>query len=66
MLSLKKVNEKLLKVAGSGKRLTNNEVKGIIKVIRFLENRGTLLKGTTEKINSKEGELPFTIDEKFT
>ena len=66
MLSLKKVNEKLLKVAGSGKRLTNNEVKGIIKVISFLENRGTLLKGTTEKNNSKEGELPFTIDEKFT
>ena len=66
MLSLKKVNEKILKVAGSGITLTNNEIKGIIKVIRSLENRGNLLKETTEKTNSKEGGLPFTVEEKFT
>ena len=35
--------------------LTNNEGK-CIKVIKSLENRGTLLKGTSEKaINQKEG-----------
>ena len=35
--------------------LTNNELKGIIKVIKSLENRGILLKGTTRKITSQEG-----------
>ena len=40
---------------GSGLTLTNNEGK-CIKVIKSLENRGTLLKGTSEKaINQKEG-----------
>ena len=34
---------------GSGTILTNNEIKGIMKVIRFLENRGILLKGTIKK-----------------
>ena len=28
---------------------TNNEIKNVIKVIRFLENRGILLERTTEK-----------------
>ena len=28
--------------------LTQSEVKNIMKVIRFLENRGMLLKGTTQ------------------
>ena len=36
--------------------LANNETKDI-KVIRFLENRGILLKGNTGKINSQEGGL---------
>ena len=35
--------------------LTNNELKGIIKVIKSLENREILLKGTTRKITSQEG-----------
>ena len=35
--------------------LTNNEIKGIMKVIKSLENRGILLKGTTRKITSQEG-----------
>ena len=37
---------------GSGTILTNNEIKGIMKVIRFLENRGILLKGTIKKKNT--------------
>ena len=40
---------------GSGITLTNNEINDIIKVIKFLENRGILLKGTTTKITSQEG-----------
>ena len=35
--------------------LTNNEIKYIMKVIRSLENRGILLKGTTRKIAGQEG-----------
>ena len=35
--------------------LTNNEIKDLIKVIRSLENRGILLRGTTRKIISQEG-----------
>ena len=37
--------------------LTNNEIKYIIKIIKYLENRETLLKGTTRKIISQEGWL---------
>ena len=40
---------------GSGITLTNNETKDIIKVIKSLENRGILLKGTTRKITGQEG-----------
>ena len=39
---------------GSGITLTNNEIKDI-KVIKYLENREILLKGTTKKITSQEG-----------
>ena len=34
---------------GSGIMLTNNEAKDNMKVIKSLENRGILLKGTTRK-----------------
>ena len=37
--------------------LTNNEIKDIIKVITFLENRRILLKRITRKIASQEGEF---------
>ena len=37
--------------------LTKNEIKDIIKVIRSLGNRGTLLKGTNIKITSQKGEF---------
>ena len=40
---------------GTGVTLTDNEIKDIIKVIKFLENREILLKGTTKKITSQEG-----------
>ena len=39
--------------------LTNNEVKDIIKIIRFLENRGILWKVTTGKIISQEEESVY-------
>ena len=46
---------------GLGITLTNNEIKDIIKVIRSLENKGILLKGTTEKIISQEGRYLYTF-----
>ena len=39
---------------GSGKTLTNNKIKEIMKVIKVLWNREVLLKGTTRKITSQE------------
>ena len=35
--------------------LTNNEIKDIMKVMKYLENRGILCRGTTRKITSQEG-----------
>ena len=35
--------------------LTNNKIKDILKVIKSLENREMLLKGTTRKITSQQG-----------
>ena len=45
----------LLKTFGAGVTLSNNEIKDIVKVIKSLENRGILLKGTIRKITSQEG-----------
>ena len=45
----------LLKTFGAGVTLRNNEIKDIMKVIKSLENRGILLKGTIRKIASQEG-----------
>ena len=42
---------------GSGITLTNNEIKDTIKGIKSLESTGILLKGTTTKITSQEGEF---------
>ena len=48
------IGEKVTEKFGSW--MTNNEIKYIIKVIKSLENKGILLKGTTRKITSqKEG-----------
>ena len=54
----RKIKKRFSKFEGSGISLTNKEAKEIIKVIRSLENRGTLLlKGTTRKISQKGGPL---------
>ena len=45
----------MVKRSGSGITLTNNEIKYTIKAIKYLENRGILLNGTTTKITSQEG-----------
>ena len=47
----RKIKEKFC----SGITLTNNEIKDIMKVIKSLENRRSLIKGTTRKFTSKEG-----------
>ena len=49
-------------MTGSGITLTNNEIKDIMKVIKSLQNRGILLKGTTGKITSHEGGFLSFID----
>ena len=47
----KKIKEKFV----SGITLTNKKIKDIMKVIKSLKDRETLLKGTTRKITSQEG-----------
>ena len=42
-------------IEGSGMTLTNNEIKDIMKVIKSLENKKNLLKGTTAKITGQKG-----------
>ena len=49
------LNKKLTTSKGSGTTLKNNEIKDIMKVIKFLENRGILSIGTTRKITIQEG-----------
>ena len=49
---------------GSGITLTNKEIKDIIKVIKFMGKRGTLLEETTKKVIKQKGKflglpLPF-------
>ena len=46
--------EKFSSSRGSETTLINNEIKYIVKVIKSLENRAILLKGTTRKIISQE------------
>ena len=52
---VKIIKKGITSITGSGKTLTNNETKDIMKVIKPLENKGILLKGTTRKITSQEG-----------
>ena len=52
-----KIKKEISSITGSGVTLTSNEKEDIIKVIKSLENRGILLKGTTRKITSQEGEF---------
>ena len=39
---------------GTGITLTDNEIKDIVKIIQYLENRGILLKLTTKKVTRQE------------
>ena len=48
---LNMISKEMKEKNGSGITLTNNETKDIMKVIRSLENRGILMKGTTRKIS---------------
>ena len=54
---VKAFKEGLLKLEGSRITLPKNEIKDIIKVIKSLENRRVLLKGTTKRIISQEKRL---------
>ena len=47
-LRLNLIGKKMKEKFGSGITLTNNEIKDIMKGIKSLENRATLLKGTTK------------------
>ena len=51
------IGKQAIKVKGDRVTLTNNEIKYIMKVIKSLENRGILIKGTTTKMTSQEGEF---------
>ena len=51
---ISELNKKIRTIKGSGITLTNNEIKDIMKVIKSLENRGILLKGTTTKTAGQE------------
>ena len=53
-LKINELHKKITKTTGSGRTLTNKEIK-IIKVIKSLEKSGILLKGTSRKIKSREG-----------
>ena len=48
------IGEEIDKNKGLEITITNNEIKDIMKVIKSLENRGILLKGTTRKIAGQE------------
>ena len=52
---IKELNQKFASSKSSGITLTNNEIKDIMRVIKSLENRGILFKGTTRKSTSQEG-----------
>ena len=53
--SIDMFNKNDLTGEGSAIMLTNNEIKDIILVIRYLENTGILLKEATENITTQEG-----------
>ena len=52
---LNKLATKFKPSIGSGIMLTNNDIKDIAKLIRFLENKGIFLKRTTKKIIRQKG-----------
>ena len=59
---IKKLKNASDKALGTGITLRNNEIKDITKVIKSLENRGILLKGTTRQITSQNEDLKIFLD----
>ena len=53
----RKVMPDFKNILGPGITLTNNEIKDIMRVIKSLENRGSLLKETNKKIAIQEGDF---------
>ena len=51
----KKIKKRISSSKVSGITIASNEIKDIMKVIKFLENRGVLIKGTTRKVTRQEG-----------
>ena len=47
---------------GTGITLTDIKIKDVIKVIKSLENRGILLKGTTRKITGQEEDFKIFLN----
>ena len=54
MILVKKIKKVLSLNTSSGITLTSNGTKDTLKVIRYLEHRGILLKKTTEKMTSQK------------
>ena len=46
---INELNKSFTSSKGPGKTLAINEIKNVLEVIKSLENRGILLKGTTKK-----------------
>ena len=75
MVHSKKIKKGILSITDSGITLTNNEIKDIIKIVKFFR-RIALLKRTITKITSQKGGFInfqlalsdnwFTINEKCT
>ena len=42
--------------------LTNNDIKGVVKVITYSENRGFLLKETTKKLTVKKEDYTILLE----
>ena len=59
---ISELNKTFTSSRGSGITLTNNEIKDIMKVIKSLENRGMLCKGTIEKLLVKKEDFKFFLD----
>ena len=51
----KKIKKGISSITGSGITPTNNEIKDIMNVIKSLDDRGILIKGTTRNFTSQEG-----------
>ena len=51
---VKKNKKRISSSKVSGITIASNEIKDIMKVIKLLENRGVLIKGTTRKVTRQD------------